>query len=185
LILPDTAKKTGGLCMPCKSGKRAEIEAAKVARRRERELDNTDPFRLYWRELVNRVHKSDAGMAGLSDMERQYWAVSCLSGDVYNGGFDQYFHNSSGSTYSDAVDGLMAIGATSSLLLLQEAKKIIFGPADVPVETAARRRMQMAADNDELQQRLDELDNAFWRDADNLATRIENFAITHGLVRVE
>ncbi len=45
--------------------------------------------------------------------------------------------------------------------------------------------MQMAADNDELQQRLDELDNAFWRDADNLATRIENFAITHGLVRVE
>ncbi|MGC5083588.1 hypothetical protein, partial [Escherichia coli] len=61
----------------------------------------------------------------------------------------------------------------------------IFGLADVPVETAARRRMQMAADNDELQQRLDELDNAFWRDADNLATRIENFAITHGLVRVE
>jgi len=124
-------------------------------------------------------------MAGLSDMERQYWAVSCLSGEVYNGGFDQYFHNSSGSTYSDAVDGLMAIGATTSLLLLQEAKKIIFGPADVPVETAARRRMQMAADNDELQKRLDELDNAFWRDADNLATRIENFAITHGLVRVE
>lgn len=185
LIMPDTAARTGGLCMPCKLGTRAEIEAAKVAMKRLCELEDTDPFRLYWLELVNKVYKSDAGIAGLSNVERQYWAVNCLSGEVHNGGFDQYFYNSSGSTYSDAVDGLKAMGATTSLLLLEKAKKMIFGLADVPGETGIRRRIQVAVDSDALQRRLDQLDKKFWGDAGNLATRIENFAISHGLVRAD
>ncbi len=185
LILPETAARTGGLCMPCKSGTRSAIEASKVEAKRQRELDATDPFRLYWRELVDRVYKSDAGIAQLSDVERQYWAVGCLSGEVYNGGFDQYFYNSSGATYSAAVDGLKAMGATTSLLLLQQAKQMIFGFTDVPEETRARRSIQMSVESDALQQRLDELDKQFWKDPDNLAMRSEKFAISHGLVRAE
>lgn len=169
--------------MPCKSGTRSAIEASKVATKRQRELDATDPFRLYWRELVDRVHKSDAGITNLSDVERQYWAVGCLSGEVYNGGFDQYFHNSSGATYSAAVDGLKAMGATTSLLLLQKAKQMIFGFTDVPEETCARRRIQASVESDSLKWRLDELDKQFWEDPDNLATRSEKFAISHWLVR--
>jgi len=68
--------------MPCKSGTRSNIEAAKAAAQRERELDATDPFRIYWRELVGRVYKSPAGLTKLSDVERQYWAVGCLCGEV-------------------------------------------------------------------------------------------------------
>lgn len=183
LILPETAKRTGGLCVPCKSGTRLQIEASKVATKRQRELDATDPFRLYWRELVERVYKSDAGLARLSDVERQYWAVGCLSGEVYNGGFDQYFHNSSGGTYSAAVDGLKAMGATTSLLLLQKAKQMIFGFADVPEEQCARWRIQTSVESDSLQQRLDELDKQFCDDPDDLAMRSETFAVSHGLVR--
>lgn len=183
LIMPETAARTGGLCMPCKSGTRSAIEASKVSMKRQRELDAMDPFRLYWRELVDRVHKSDAGIANLSDVERQYWAVGCLFGEVYNGGFDQYFHNSSGATYSAAVDGLKAMDATMSLLLLEKAKQMIFGFADVPEESCTRRRIQASVDGDSLQQRLDELDKQFWDDPDNLATRSEKFAINHGLVR--
>lgn len=169
--------------MPCKLGTRSKIEVSKVAAQRERELDATDPFRLYWRELVDRVYKSGTGLAHFSDVERQYWAVGCLSGEVYNGGFDQYFHNSSGATYSAAVDGLEAMGATASLLLLQQAKQMIFGFANVPEESRARRTNQAAAESNSLQQRLDELDKQFCEDPDDLATRSEKFAISRGLVR--
>lgn len=169
--------------MPCKSGTRSQIEASKDATKRQRELDATDPFRLYWRELVDRVYKSDSGVAHLSDVERQYWAVGCLSGEVYNGGFDQYFHNSSGATYSAAVDGLKAMGATKTLLLLQKAKQMIFGFADVPKESCARRTIQTSVESASLQQRLESLDKQFGEDPDELATRSETFAVNHGLVR--
>jgi hypothetical protein len=184
LILAETAVRTGGLCMPCKSGTRANIEASKVEAQRERELDATDPFRIYWRDLVARVYKSSAGLTQLSDVERQYWAVACVSGEVYNGGFSQYFHNSSGATYSAAVDGLQSMGATTSLLLLQKAKQMIFGFAEVPEESNARRTILAVAESDSLYQRLDELDKQFWSDPDELAVRSEAFAVTQGLVRL-
>jgi hypothetical protein len=43
-ILPTTEKKTGGVCMPCKAGKREAIERAKLFYQQQRELEKTDPF---------------------------------------------------------------------------------------------------------------------------------------------
>ena len=68
--MPETAARTGGFCMPCKSGTRSNIEASKIAAKKERELDATDPFRIYWRKLVDRVYKSPVGLTQLSDVER-------------------------------------------------------------------------------------------------------------------
>lgn len=170
--------------MPCKSGTRAQMEASKVAAKRERELDATDPFRIYWRKLVDLVYKSPAGLNALSERELQYWAVGCLSGEVYNGGFDQYFHNSSGSTYAAALGGLDSMGASASLLLLQKAKQIVFGFNEVPEDTTARRTLLESARDESLQQRLDALDTQFWADPDKLAELSEAFAIRHGLVHL-
>jgi hypothetical protein len=170
--------------MPCKSGTRANMEASKVAAQRERELNATDPFRIYWRELIDRVYKPSAGLTPLSGIECQYWAVGRLSDEVYNGGFEQYFHNSSGATYSAAVGGLHAMGATASLLVLQKAKQMIFGFAEVPDESKARRTILAAVESESLYQRLDELDKQFCADPDELAIRSEAFAVTHALVHI-
>lgn len=159
------------------------MEASKAAAQRERELDVTDPFRIYWRNLVERVHSSSTETTQLSDVEQQYWAVGCLSGEVYNGGFEQYFHNSSGATYTAAIDGLQAMDATTSLVLLQKAKQMIFGFGEVPLDSYTRRKVIAAAEGAALQQRLDQLDRQFWTDPDELAVRSEAFAVTHGLVR--
>lgn len=172
--------------MPCKSGTRQDIEDSKVAARERREQqkrDAVDPFQIYWHELVDRVHGPSGGLPRLSDVERQYWGVGCLVGEVHNGGFEQYFYNSSGETYPDTIEGLRAMGAEASLLLLQEAKRIIFGRAEVPGETGARRQILAEAGTDALQVQLDELDKLFWADPDELAVRSEAFAVTHGLMR--
>ena len=113
--------------MPCKIGTRESIEAAKLYYQRERDLDKIDPFRKLWRELVRRVYETDLGYAGLSDAEKKYFAVGLLEGEVYNGGFDQYFFNSSSDYYSDAEIGLEEMGAVQSLSLLKRAKEIVFG----------------------------------------------------------
>ncbi len=90
LIHPDTAAKNGGLCRPCKGGYRANIEAGKKRREEERIYEQSAE-RKHWRALVSRVYDRPSGFEALRAPEKLYFAVSCLIGEVYNGGFDQFF----------------------------------------------------------------------------------------------
>lgn len=182
LILPTTAAKNEGLCMPCRHGFRANLEASKAYYRKRREREGKDPMQALWRALLERVHRTAAGYSGLDVPERQYFAVALLDGEVNNGGFEQYFHNSSGDHYLDAVAGLAAMEARASLELLLRAKQILFGFGDVPASTALRRRGDVTASQ---QQRLHPLDRALWKDPDGLVVRVEGFAVRHGLVTAE
>lgn len=62
LILQESAARNGGCCLPCRSGTRSRIEASKAAAKRERELDATDPARIYWHKLVDMVVKAPGGL---------------------------------------------------------------------------------------------------------------------------
>ena len=42
------------------------MEASRRWYREERERDKTDPARIYWRSLVQRVHETGAGFKGLT-----------------------------------------------------------------------------------------------------------------------
>lgn len=128
------------LCIPCKGRYRDSIEEGKRCIREERERRLTDPYRKLWVSLVEQVHHSATGFDGLSHPQKLYFAVRLLEGDVYNGGFDQYFFNDSGSYYAYAEEGLIVLGALQTLELLQEAKEILFPGVLVPVETGERRR---------------------------------------------
>ena len=168
--------------MPCKIGTCESIEAAKLYYQRERELDKIDPFRKLWRELVRRVYETDLGYAGLSDAEKKYFAVGLLEGEVYNGGFDQYFFNSSSDYYSDAEIGLEEMGAVQSLSLLKRAKEIVFGFAPVPEDTERRREILRQLDSESYANQLEDLDNLFWKDSDGLSNHIESFARKYALI---
>jgi hypothetical protein len=165
--------------MACKRGIRESIEQSKAYYIRERELDETCPFRALWRDLVNRVHKTDDGFGKLSHDEQMYFAVGLLDGEVYNGGFTQYFHNSSGDYYVCAEAGLEALGASNSLRLLRLAKDAIFGSSPVP-DSQARRWGE--GQDDETEAILSELDDQFYKDPDNLGDKMEAFAKDRGLV---
>lgn len=182
LILETTAQKNSGLCVPCKSGKRESIEAAKKWHKEEREREKTDPFRILWHALVHRVNEASEGFSGLSEAEKRYFAVGLLDGEVYNGGFDQYFFNHSGSHYKYALIGLEEMEATQALALLQRAKQALFNFDDVPEDTEKRRRLLQKLASDSFSKRLDELDTQYCKDPDGLSARAENYARAHGLV---
>lgn len=177
LIHPDTALKNDGLCMPCKGGYRESIEAGKRHREQERAYRQSAEFK-FWQSLVQRVHGSSEGYQSLSAPERTYFAVNALVGEVYNGGFDQFFCNSTGDYYADALAGLRAIGAGASAELLLKAKQAVFGDLPVPAEQADRFRRMRAVD---VSAALDELDSSFYEDPDSIADLCHSFALANGL----
>jgi hypothetical protein len=118
----------------------------------------------------------------LGAAEKTYYAVQCLVGEVHNGGFSQFFSNSSGALYGHALDGLMAMEAFRSAQLTLRAKALLFGSQAVPVDSKARNDLLPDfEDLDELEAELDSIDRLFWEDPDNLSERGEQFARQHGL----
>src|SRR5262245_26049747 len=102
MILVATAQSNGGQCMPCKQGTRKTIDNARLqyAERKKAEA-NPSPETKHWRWLVRQVR--DGGFDGLSPENQLYFAVCLLEGEIYNGGFEQYFHNSSANYFAQAL----------------------------------------------------------------------------------
>ena len=180
LILPTTATKNNGMCMPCVTGNRDNIENAKTYYAKERELDKTCPFRAMWRELVDKVHSKPTGFNDLTEEEKIYYAVSILDSETYNGGILQFFENSSGEHYRYAELGLIRIGANNSLALLRAAKKELFGDSDVPKD---REKRWSAMQDINYEDKLDSIDDEYYKDLDDIENKMESFAIEAGLVK--
>jgi hypothetical protein len=72
------------------------------------------------------------GGKGLTVPQRHYGAVSMLDAEVRNGGFSQYFFNSSGDNWRDALAGLEAMGSKERLAIFSEvlAKFGAAGPSE-------------------------------------------------------
>lgn len=157
------------------------MEANRRWYQEERERDKTDPARIYWRALVSRVHETGGGFEGLSEAEKKYFAVRCLSGEVYNGGFHQFFFNSAGAYYRYALSGLEEMDAVESLQVLRKAKQVWFDFSDVPSDTRARRLLLERNASKSRDTRSGELDKLYWEDPDELEIRSQRYAAKHKL----
>lgn len=185
LILPATAAKTGGHCMPCKNGTRQSLEASRAFYEEQKAYRQSPEYR-HWAWLVEQVHQGEGGMDALCPYDRMYYAVNELSREVFNGGFDQYFHNTAGGRYAEAVDGLISMGASQTLALLDAAKKEVFGDLEVPRDQSIRCDTMRSRGEDAwliISARLDEIDTQFHADvhARDLSDLIDRYAIMHHL----
>ncbi|MBV8408626.1 MAG: DUF4375 domain-containing protein [Alphaproteobacteria bacterium] len=180
MILPSTAAANGGMCVPCKRGFRKDIEEGKLRyEERKRAQANPDPATKHWRWLVGQVYRSPGGFAGLSEENRTYFAVCLLEGEIYNGGFHQYFLNSSGDHYAVALHGLEEVGAAACRRLLLDAKQVVFGQHEVPGTKAARFDYLDLKPAQE--RKLSGLDRSFGNEAAKLRELLAQYAQRHCL----
>lgn len=187
LILPATAESTGGLCMACKQGIRKDMEASRAY---YQALKEYDPFRELWVSLVKRSSE-DPALADWTDEERVYFSVCLLEGEIYNGGFDQFFSNTSGDYYRFALKGLEDLGASSSFEILKDAAGTLFGESGPPdnqedrwkIMNSAARRLTEVVTRHRRASHLDHLDKRFSKDAERLGNLLTAYAEKHGLIQ--
>jgi hypothetical protein len=106
------------------------------------------------------------GFDKLSPPEKVFVCVWGLEAEVNNGGFDQYYFNSSGDHAQDAEVSLKAIGAkhTAQLVKLGNA---LFG-ASGPSPNRAARQKQLDALGDAKTKKMNEIEDEIMKYKDNL-----------------
>jgi Domain of unknown function (DUF4375) len=195
-VSADQAAKRGGLCILC-SIKREEkipclecgapVSASGAAKRNGlclRCSAKRNPFFVLYSSLIDRVCNSPAGFDALSDGEKLYYALTLFENEVNNGGFHQFFFNSSGSYYGLIETALVTFDEPNTLELLHQAKQIVFPDVDVPADLGIRRNL-LPAPTPDLMNKLDELDQRFYRTPSDLGAKLQSFAREKGLVLPE
>ncbi|MCA9277829.1 MAG: DUF4375 domain-containing protein [Phycisphaeraceae bacterium] len=102
------------------------------------------------------------GWDGVSQPERHVLAVRICIDQIENGGFTQYFFNSAGDNWPDAVAGFEAMGNITDYALLAEAAKM-FGAAE-PSTDRDERQQQLAKVIRKNEETFSPLDRAFYED---------------------
>ena len=170
-ILATTASKTGGKCIPCHRGTRAQMEQNRrweAENRRRRALNDEarerilqkarpimadflaeeDPLGVLWPVIVKTVFPEPQrreNIDALGSAARAIYLVECLAGEVINGGFHQYFSNSSGDHAREALQALAEVGAVETARLLDSAMGAFTG-GRVPTDRLERSNELDAAD---------------------------------------
>jgi hypothetical protein len=167
--------------MPCKRGFRKNLEEGRRRHEQWKEARaNPSPSARHWRWLVEQVHRTPAGFDGLSEANKLYFAAVLLEGEIYNGGFYQYFHNSSGDYFAHAARGLEEMGAHECLRALDAAKEMFFGAENVP-DSQAERWKRARRITPSRERRLAELDRQFSSASAVLRDGAADFARRHCL----
>lgn len=123
---------------------------------------------------------NDKGIGALNPYEQILLHASIIEAEINNGGFDQYFINSSGDFAQDTVASLKKIGAQKTADLLQSANAQ-FGPSGPPKDRKARLDLieSMEESGSDYQDYFEDLDTQFYKYEDDLSQLMYDFFQKH------
>jgi hypothetical protein len=110
---------------------------------------------------------------GMRGPERVAFCVDEVLGEVNNGGFSQYFFNSSGDRTENAVAALTAIGALDAADVMREAIALFPG-GDVPTD-CQERRVLLGKAGEEVDALWENQDAEFWGISADIVTALRRF----------
>jgi hypothetical protein len=131
-----------------------------------REIDAAEgagsSFEVLWQMLHARVFTDAAGsgLARLGATARTIWVANVFVGEVMNGGFEQFFTNTSGGHAGEVEEALARVGATRMIALYREAAAAAF-PQGVPTDRE-QRFDAIERGGRRLAKRIDALDQQFY-----------------------
>jgi hypothetical protein len=114
------------------------------------------------------------GASGLTEPQLYYLTLRWLDGEVNNGGFSQYFFNSSGDLALHAVDAARAVGAPELAGILQKANAL-FGKKG-PDPDRDKRMDQLSRIDLEA---LEKLDDKYYKCPERLSELLPRFVASH------
>lgn len=113
----------------------------------------------------------------LSEPEQVFRAIWELESQVNNGGFDQYFFNSSGDTAFAVVGALKSVGAQSTASIAARASAVF--PDSLPPRDQTERQGILESLTEEQEDLLQDLDDEFLAYPDNLTELLFDYVRRH------
>ena len=110
----------------------------------------------------------------LNEYERVFFVAQVVEAEVNNGGFLQFFDNSSGNFANEIVDSFTKIGALKTAKICEKAVAVFNGY--IPTDRDERGDLLESLDCDEI---LDECDDEFYEYEDNLEELNIEYIKTH------
>ena len=148
------------------------------------ERSKIDPYFALNERLMEQFCHPDVGFDRFSEDEKAIFAIRELVNEVLNGGFHQYFRNSSGARHRDVEAALERLNELEALDLLRRARQSLFAGAEVPEDTLERRKMipyEFEVPGSKISD-LDEKESfRFAEISDDLDSRLMQFAKDAGL----
>lgn len=148
----------------------------KIADKKDKEVYRGKPLEEIWNiedeteciialgEYVGKKCRYGDAMERLSAPERVFYITQSLEMEVNNGGFSQYFFNSSGDLANEVVNAFVEIGAIKTAEICKNAVAIFGGK--VPADRDDRD--DIISDNEEFEEILNECDDAFFEHEEDL-----------------
>lgn len=110
-------------------------------------------------------------LSSLSDVDQQIVSLWRMEADIYNGGFMQFFCNWGEQTCQLAISSLANIGANQAQSIVSRMREIISR-----IEPQVNDLMDIyRLTSDSERKEMEELDEAYWENPDQLVTRIVNY----------
>jgi hypothetical protein len=127
------------------------------------------PSEVYLFSIVEGIQAKEntAGFASLTPAEQVFSCVWTLEAEINNGGFEQFYLNSSGDIAAQVPGALRAINAAHTASLVERANAV-FGDDGPPADREVRTGLVEELDEPMLG-RFAELDTAFLEYKDNLS----------------
>lgn len=140
-------------------------------------MDLVEP--LWWSVSIYDSHERyEADLAPFTKSQRLVFAVMWYESEVCNGGHDQFFFNSTGIVWKDALEGFELIGAEKCAENLRKVIEKCGG--DVPFDRSKRQEMldklTYVPEDDDYNDIFRENDSVFYECEDGLEELIMNYA---------
>ena len=107
-----------------------------------------------------------------------YLAETC-EGQINNGGFDQFFWNSSGDFTLETIKALEEIGATKSVQLFNKATSWFPNSTPSADREARWKQLKVFEKSTAYEKLLDALDKEFYKYEDNIMALIDDYIKAH------
>ncbi len=124
-----------------------------------------------------RETERQSGYGSLSEHQRLYSAVVMCDAEINNGGLAQYFVNSSGDDWRDAVAGFEAMGSKERLAILKEAIAL-FGKDGPSGERSIRQNQlsRLYRKNDSI---FEKLDSRYYKSSEGVGVLASRFVLAN------
>lgn len=117
---------------------------------------------VWWTGEIHEGFKEyETSLSKFSKPQRLLFAIAWYEAEVNNGGHDQFFMNSTGIVWKDALEGFVAVGAVERANILKEAAKRMGGNPSLDRDERSDQMDKFSPDFEDLDSKFYELKDEF------------------------